>query len=401
MIDFGYCCNVHSGVTIDEVKTNLDRYATEVKRQVSSEDPLRIGLWLSQSALLELETVAESEPFGGWLFERGLVPFTINGFPFGNFHQDIVKHDVYRPTWAEPSRLDYTVSLAKIQQQLLAQNVNWQEPLQTISTLPLGWPEHYGENTFDTNPEFLNRCASQLRELVDRLSDLESSTGSQTMVCVEPEPGCVLDTARDIVRFFEQHLLTGDAIRDDRIRRHIGVCHDVCHSAVMFEDQLTAVRAYKSAGIAIGKVQVSSAVEVDFDSDIANNAARLLQLTEFSEPKYLHQTSLQNSTEQAVQYFEDLPLALASQTNPQGTWKVHFHVPIFAQRLDLLNTTQHQISQFLDAIAAEDVQVPHFEIETYAWNVLPENQRFLRGDLASGIAAEMKWFGELVNSKAL
>lgn len=398
MIDFGYCCNVHAGTTLDEVKTNLDRYATEVKRQFSPNAPMRIGLWLSQSTMGDLSVQAQIEAFGDWLFERGLVPFTFNGFPFGDFHQDVVKHDVYLPTWAEPSRLDYTIGLARIQQQLLARNDLWNETLQTISTLPLGWPTKYGENTFETNPDFLIRCGRQIRELADRLSDLESVTGSQTIICIEPEPGCVLDNAVDVVRFFEDHLLTGATTADDRIRRHIGICHDVCHSAVMFEDQRTAVRAYKSAGITIAKVQVSSALEIDFDSDPENNADRLNQLSEFSEQKYLHQTSVRNSDAGSVQNFEDLPVALKSKLSPRGKWRVHFHVPIFAERLGLLSTTRNQIPQFLDAIESEGMSVPHFEIETYAWNVLPESHRSIGGDLASGIAEELKWFGREIVS---
>ena len=33
------------------------------------------------------------------------MPFTFNGFPYGDFHQSVVKHRVYEPTWADAERL--------------------------------------------------------------------------------------------------------------------------------------------------------------------------------------------------------------------------------------------------------------------------------------------------------
>ena len=63
----------------------------------------------------------------------------------------------------------------------------------------------------------------------------------------------------------------------------------------MFEDQATAIQAYSDAGIQIGKVQVSAAVKVDFSGIPTEERARKLsQLAMFAEPRYLHQTSVQN-----------------------------------------------------------------------------------------------------------
>jgi hypothetical protein len=39
----------------------------------------------------------------------------------------------------------------------------------------------------------------------------------------------------------------------------------------------------------------------------------------------------------------------------------------------------------------------HFEVETYAWNVLPEHLQ--RSDLAQGIADELLWFRNLVSAE--
>ena len=59
----------------------------------------------------------------------------------------------------------------------------------------------------------------------------------------------------------------------------------------MFEDQAEVLKKYHAAGLAVGKVQVSSAVRAALDElDQAERSAALAQLAEFNEPRYLHQT---------------------------------------------------------------------------------------------------------------
>src|SRR5262249_48957375 len=158
------------------------------------------------------------------LRDVGLVPFTLNGFPYGDFHQAVVKHRVYEPTWFEPARLDYTLDLITIHDALLLPG---QEG--SISTLPIAWgqpaPEH----------ERLSLAAEQLRQIAEPLARLEKDSGRLIYLCLEPEPGCVLQFGRDVVRFYRDHLFPGSD--EALIRRYLRVCHDVCHAAVMFESQ--------------------------------------------------------------------------------------------------------------------------------------------------------------------
>ena len=123
-MQIGYCGNVHPGRTIEEVKKNLAEYSIAVKRHVRPDQEMGIGLWLSATAARELDDQNKLLSFRDWLAENGLIPFTLNGFPYGDFHQEIVKHDVYRPTWAEVERLDYTVRLAEILNMLLPEGID-------------------------------------------------------------------------------------------------------------------------------------------------------------------------------------------------------------------------------------------------------------------------------------
>lgn len=379
----GYCTNVHPGRTLQEVKDNLEKYAVPVRDSLGSQLPLPVGLWLSKTTAAELATSGDQIEFARWLADRKLEPYTFNGFPFGDFHQDVVKHDVYCPTWADQERLRYTKHLAEIQSRFL----EGKSDEATISTLPLGWP------TDDVGDPFFEECGRNLVELALFLEALHRRSGMAVRVCLEPEPGCVLDTASDITWFFDKYLHSSDAA--DAVRGYLGVCHDVCHSAVMFEPQELAVQSYVDAGIVVGKVQVSSAVEANFDFfDDSGKRELLDSLSEFAEHRYLHQTTIERDGN--LSFFEDLSVALGSETVPNGKWRVHFHVPIFQDAIGRLSTTQTDIVSLVDALRRHK-QNPQWEIETYAWSVLPEE--FQNEPLAQSISREIEWFGEVVECR--
>src|SRR5262245_14785685 len=96
-LEIGYCTNVHAGPTLVQTKANLERYALAVKRRVRPNQPMGVGLWLAAPAAAELLARGGTDDFKSWLAEVGLIPFTFNGFPYGDFHQAEVKHRVYEP----------------------------------------------------------------------------------------------------------------------------------------------------------------------------------------------------------------------------------------------------------------------------------------------------------------
>ncbi len=404
----GYCTNVHAGTSLEAVNQNLLTHAVQVRNELlgsASDESLPVGLWLSNQAAMEL---GESQllRWRDWLAETRLLPYTFNGFPYSDFHQPVVKHNVYLPTWAERSRLDYTVKLAQVLDSILPAG-----EVGTISTLPLAWHPTNEKNDLTSQPgtasdSLLARSARQLKQLAVELDRILQTNGRLIKVGIEPEPGCVLDCADDVVNFFQRYLFDGpDA---ERVRQHVGVCHDVCHSAVMFEPQPTAINAYRNAGIEICKVQISSAIEGVFNGQ--QNEATWNALQSFAEPKYLHQTSVRDADSGSTEFFEDLDLAIKQQnvgsatelpnnassqsSTFRGQARVHFHVPIFMESLGILNTTQNEITECFTALnqtsdADQTFSIPHFEVETYAWNVLPK--QYQQASLASGIAEEIKW----------
>jgi len=375
----GYCTNVHPGVTLDEVGQNLSRYASAVRDALDRPaEKMPCGLWLNDGVARSLVAPGEIARFASLLDEHNLCVRSLNGFPMGDFHQPVVKHLVYQPAWNDRRRLEYTMQLAGMLARLLGDATTG-----SISTLPLGWrAENHSE-------AFFGQCATHLLEWVHHAIQLENSTGKRIRLALEPEPGCCLDKAGDVTGFFQKYVLPLADRSAVPVLEYLGVCHDICHSAVMFEPQHEAIQAYRSVGIPVWKVQVSSAIEVRFEDDSLQDGAEsglFRSLGAFEEPKFLHQT---NTT--GGEFFEDLPGALESAERT-GIWRIHFHVPVFAAELGGgLATTQSEIGKCVELL--KSTPGIDWEVETYAWGVLPKH---LQPDsLVSGIAREIQWTSNL------
>lgn len=379
----GYCTNVHAGVDLASICRNLDEFAIPA-RDASVSDELGVGLWIPAHAAGELTSDVDS--FKKFLDERRLRAFTINGFPYDNFHQPVVKRAVYLPEWWQPKRLEYTLQLADILVKLLPDG----ETTGSISTLPIAWSDK------NATADNLAQAGANLRELATKLQSLEEKTGKRIIVAIEPEPGCVLDTTQDVVNWFEKEL------PEIQHRRYLGVCHDICHSAVMMESQQEVLSRLVKAGVMIGKVQVSNAIIADWLSmAVGRQREAIAQLSEFAEDRYLHQTG-RLKADGSFELAEDLPELLRSANSEDKPacgdrrWIVHFHVPIFLEHFGHLRTSQDdtlECLRFLNQSRAAEF-TGHLEIETYAWTVLPHSMR--RRGLSEDIAREIFWLRDIV-----
>jgi len=311
--------------------------------------------------------------------------------------------------------LDYTIQLAQLLDRIMTRmpvcDALGEKSVGSISTLPIGWPGRLGlgddgQDQGVTDAQNMATAGANLRELAGSLHQLESRTGRRIVVAIEPEPGCLLDRCGDIVDFF------GRELPEVNHRRHLTVCHDVCHSAVMFESQADAITAYAKAGIAIGKVQISSAIDVPLATmDVDQRRAAIVELMSFAEDRYLHQTGVIDANG-AFRLVDDLPQWLdsitlresAGQLGNDHHLRIHFHVPVFRRELGHLRSTQDAILDCVKAISGPGAPefTGHYEVETYAWTVLPE--RMTAGTLtpqtlAEGIAEELAWFERLIADK--
>lgn len=378
-----YCTNVHPGERLPEVLANIERNVAEVKARVSPNAPFAAGLWLAHDAAAALDSGGISE-LQDALQRHDLYVPTLNGFPFGAFHGTRVKEKVYQPDWRDPRRREHSVRLARVLSRLLPTGVRG-----SISTLPGGFrPALRGA-------EDHAEVAAALLAYVADLHAVEQDTGKHITLGLEPEPCCMLETIAETVEFFATHLhseravarvaqLTGSSRADAErlIRRHLGVCLDACHAAVEFEDARSVVQALRKAEIPIAKVQLSAGLRVP-DADAAARAA----LSAYAEDVYLHQVVARRGEQ--LHRFVDLPDALATPVSDKvEEWRIHFHVPVFAERLGPFESTQSFLVELLREHAREPLS-DHLEVETYTWGVLPEALR--TDSLAASIERELSF----------
>jgi len=355
LLHLAYCSNVHPADDLDGVTAQLGRYTARVREKLDVRS-LGIGLWVAAPALADL---GAADRLVDELRRLSLEVVTLNGFPYQAFHAPVVKLDVYWPHWAQDERREYTLALARLLARLLPEDVSHG----SISTLPLGWREGWGEA----------EQAAALRALADvagELEALERSTGKRIRLALEPEPGCTVETIAQAI----------DALTD-LAPEWIGVCLDACHLAVQFESPAGAVSSLQAAGVPVVKTQVSSALRVD---DPSSEQGREL-LARFDEPRFLHQT--RERVNGHVHGVDDLPEALEGGLPAQDEWRVHFHVPVHAAE----HTTQDELRATLRALAGGPApRTRHYEVETYTWGVLPDGPGGDEG-LVEGLAAELAW----------
>jgi hypothetical protein len=387
-----YCTNAHPGETWPEVWTNLQRYLPELKQALSPNQPFGIGLRLADIASLALLKDGQMGAFKAWLEAENLYVFTLNGFPYGSFHHQVVKDRVYAPDWSTVERLEYTKRLVQILAELLPEGMEG-----SISTLPLSYKPWFA------GPEAMERVfqssTTALISLVVDLVKLQAETGKLIHLGLEPEPDGLLENTQEVIAFFEYWLLLlGSAalgqqlgISSDRaeqhIRNHIRVCYDTCHFAVAYEEPTRALYQLQEAGIGISKVQLSSAVRIAIPAALAERQAILQRLHPFAESTYLHQV-IARQPDGTLKQYRDLEQALPEfLTTDAAEWRTHFHVPIFLQDYPWLQSTQDHLIATL-AYLQEFPICSHLEIETYTWDVLPAAIKF---DLAHSIQQEYDW----------
>ena len=387
-IHLTYCTNIHASSGWEGVRANLARYAPPLKARFSPDKPFGIGLRLSGVESCEGLEGTRLEDFRAWLEAEGLYVFTMNGFPYGPFHGQAVKAEVHAPDWRSEERVAYTLRLVEMLAYLLPEGTEG-----GISTSPLSYKAWVNAD----DPALWETLTKNVVRVAEALVRVKETQGKTIHLDIEPEPDGLLGTNAELVSFYKDWLLTegaaslarrlGGTEDEARVRllEHIQVCFDTCHAAVAFEEPAAVLAEFAEVGIKVGKVQISSALRVPLpDGDRDETAQRLLP---FAESTYLHQVVQRNHDGSFTQY-PDLSEALEYIQNPAAAeWRIHFHVPTFAEGYGELGSTQETISETFKLLR-ERPFTNHLEIETYTWEVLPPG---LKTDLGESIAREYEW----------
>lgn len=378
-----YCLNIHPTQSWQKARAAITGPLVTVKQALSPTKPFAAGLRFSADVMAELTTEDARFELDCLLQAHDLWPITMNGVPYGPFHGLQDKENIYLPDWRSPDRLGYTRRLAS----LLAE-INLEGSFITLSTVP-GAVRPLGQGAEAA-------MAESYLQAVAHLVELEARTGRRIVLAIEPAPFCFLETIAEAIAFLETYLFSKAAqlrlleltrlpprVAERTLRRHLGLCYNVCHAAVEFEDAAQSIQALNRAGVAVHKLQLSSALRVAEGGEEARRA-----LAAFNEPNYLHQL-VSRAPDGALSRFRDLPEALGDGGARDGEeWRVNLSVPLFMERLPQFETTQSFLREIL-ALHRADPIAPHLEIESDAWYMLPPELR--HGRVEDAITREMKW----------
>ena len=384
-VNLTYCTNIHAGESWSDIRESLDAHVPAIKATVAPDRPLGIGLRLSGEAATVARQPEAVAVFCEQLATLGAYVFTINAFPFGPFHGVRVKEHVYLPDWRSPERVGFTADSAAVLAEILPDGVDG-----SISTVP---------GAFKANGRkdgAVNAMAAGMIKAVADLVLTERRTGKRIALALEPEPCCFLETVDESLDFFESVLfkpesldLLAASIGDNRngaetkLRRHLGICYDICHGSVEYEDPVGAIDRLLAAGISVPKVQLSAAMRVPVMTNELINA-----VMRYDDGVYLHQTIVRGSS--GLTRYVDLPDAVAAfkDGRADGEWRIHCHVPLFLSDLGEIGSTRADLVSTLTALRRKP-RSSHLEVETYTWDVLPDNLR--TSSKAANIAREISF----------
>jgi hypothetical protein len=368
-----YCTNVHHGRDWPETFDSLQKYTLAVRSRVCPDRRFAIGLRLGSNAAAELADGQALLKFQRWLEKNDCYIFTINGFPYGNFHGAPVKEKVYLPDWTSPDRMEYTNSLFNLLVKLVPEGVAG-----SVSTLPGGFKQFIGTEAQKA------AIRQNLWSCVEHVSRVSEQTGKKLHLGLEPEPLCFLENSAETMTFLAQ--MRDEHPNDPRLTEFLGVNYDCCHFAVEFEEPGKALAAFAAADIRISKIHLSSALKALATPEV------VIALKKFSDDVYLHQV-IARDPDGHLRYFRDLPDALNSKPNGQNSqfpeWRIHYHVPLHAPAVPPFQNTIDHLSGTLDWLQKNPTACSHLEMETYTWDVLPPELK--SRTVVEQVAAEYEW----------
>jgi hypothetical protein len=374
-LHLAYCTNIHRGESWRETFGSLKTHTLAVRERVCPRTPFAIGLRLSHQAAMELYDPKKLLEFQRWLEKNSCYVFTINGFPYGQFHGARVKEQVYAPDWTSNARLAYTNLLFDLLAKLLPAGIEG-----SVSTVPGSFKE------FIRTSEQQKLIRENLWRGVEYISRLSEKSKRKLHLGLEPEPLGLLENSAETIQFFEQ--LRDKHKNDPRLGEHLGVNYDCCHFAIEFEEPQNAIAALQNAGIKISKIHLSSALKTR-----ATKEARAA-LKHFADDVYLHQVVARGANGK-LKFFRDLPDALADNSKSEiknskfPEWRIHFHVPLHAPAILSFENTNDHLLGVLDWLAENPKFCSHLEMETYTWEVLPPELK--SRSVVEQLVAEYDW----------
>jgi hypothetical protein len=395
----GYCTNIHAGEHWADHFAAIKQAVPELKKRRSPNQAFGLGLRLSNIASEDLEQPENLIEFQHWLADNDCYVFTMNGFPYGGFHNTVVKDQVHAPDWTTTQRVDYTIRLFRILSVLLPVDELGNPIPGGVSTSPLSYRYWFDWGHETARDAVFTQTTQHILTVVAELIRLHRNTDRLMHLDLEPEPDGVIETSDEFIAWYTNYLLPmgieqlsalfgmTDEEAETAICQHVRLCYDVCHFAVGYEKPADVLAKMKEYGLRVGKIQISAALKAEFPTPGTGDREAVRRAFEqFNEPTYLHQVVARTYSGELLR-FPDLPEALAAFDDSHAEWRSHFHVPIFVSDYGVLQSTQDDIERTLNLLAINPF-TNQLEVETYTWDVLPDE---LKLNLIDSIERELNW----------
>lgn len=383
-----YSTLVHPGDTWDQMWHSLTTFVPRVKARVSPNKSFGVSLRLSASSAETLinspEKRAELKQF---LQANDMYLYTVNAFVYGPFKNTVVKEEVYEPDWRTEQRAKYTENVAEILAEVGAAHAN-----PSIQSPPLGFKPRV------TGDDVVQAYAANIRRLAAFLHRLRARTGRTVTLALEPEPYCYLETTAETVQFFTKVLRSDASVKalatdlgvDVKealaiLKRHIGTVYDICHQAVEFEDIAASLQSLVDNEVPVFKLQEAAAIRIP---TVTRESVQALK--QYADSIYLTQT-IEKRDGKLTRFLNLQDAFAAYEKDPSGQreWRTHFHVPVFLEDLGKhFKTTRFAIEEAL-AFHKRTPLSAQLEIETYTWDVLPDELK--TGDIVDYVVLELEW----------
>jgi hypothetical protein len=387
-----YSTLVHPADNWEQLYHSLVTYLPKVKARIAGNKPFGVCIRLSaDSAATLAASPKERDKLKKFLADNDMYIYTANAFVYGHFKGDKVKEQVYEPDWRGEERTQYTVDVADVLADVCPNGI-----APSIQSAPLGFKPRV------TDAGVVASYTDHVLRVAAHLVALEQRTGCTVRLALEPEPYCFLETTDETIAYFRDHLYSGAAVEklaklahvplaeaNEALRRHLGIVYDICHQAVEYENISESVQKLVDAGVPIFKFQEAAALHMpEVTQDVVNILKR------YAKTIYLTQT-IQKKDGKLTKFLnvDDAIAAYEKEPGPRE-WRTHIHVPIFLDDLGQFRTTRFAIEDGLKFHKQKPIS-RHLEVETYTWDVLPENLK--KGGIVDNVCRELEWVrGQLV-----
>ncbi len=380
----------HAGIirpntSFTDIESTVASSLAPINHAINTKSPVGVSMRLSQAALSDPALSAESLQALLSEHDLELIGFGAVSIEGGR------KEQVHQPDWRTEERLGFMFPALN-----LAAEFASPEREIGITTNGLSYRRWVDVDM----PGNWAALTLNVIRVVQHLAGIHDRTGVTLHIDLEAEPGSVLRDTADIVRFFTQWLLPrGGAMLSDRMQltdissaevilRHVRLALDTAHAAVVWDDAAASLDAFAEHGIRIGRLQVSSALEVEVPEDAAAQKELAVHLEGFESPNLLQQVVASRDCE-IVQRYDDLADAIAALCESAGqTWRIHTHAPLLADRYGVFTSTREATADWLREIAARGIDVGFIELRSANWDVVPHDDR---GPIEVMIGAEVEW----------